>query len=194
MAEEGLPAGRVRVIENGVDLDKFQTATPPDTGGALVRMGAVANLRPVKNIDGLVRAAVHICREHPRVRFEVAGDGELRADLDRQVRAAGLSDRFTLVGPVADVPGFLSTLDVAVLCSHSESMSNALLEYMAAGRAIVATDVGANGRLVRHGREGLIVPAGDDAALAGALGRYLSDPGLARQLPPSRSSPVRDLR
>jgi glycosyltransferase involved in cell wall biosynthesis len=61
-------------------------------------------------------------------------------------------------------------------------MSNALLEYMAAGRAIVATDVGANGRLVRHEREGLMVPAGDDATLAGALRRYLRDPALARTL------------
>ena len=182
LAEERLPAERVRVIENGVDLDKFQSAPPPDTGRAVVRVGAVANLRPVKNIDGLVRAAAQICRVHAGAHFEVAGDGELRGELERQVLAAGLSDRFRLVGPVTDVPEFLSRLDVAVLCSHSESMSNALLEYMAAGRAIVATDVGANGRLVRHEREGLIVPAGDDAALAGALGRYLRDPALARTL------------
>jgi L-malate glycosyltransferase len=182
LAEGGLPPERVRVIENGVDLDRFPTPTPPNTGRAAVRIGAVANLRPVKNIDGLVRAAAHVCREHPRARFEVAGEGELRADLEGQARAAGLADRFTLVGPVADVPGFLSRLDVAVLCSHSESMSNALLEYMAAGRAIVATDVGANARIVRHEREGLIVPAGDDASLAQGVCRYLRDPALAIRL------------
>jgi glycosyltransferase involved in cell wall biosynthesis len=78
------------------------------------------------------------------------------------------------------VASFLGSLDVAVLPSHSESMSNALLEYMAAGRAIVATDVGANAQLVRHGREGLIVPPGDEVALGRAIRQFLSEPGLAR--------------
>jgi L-malate glycosyltransferase len=182
VANEGLPTGQVRVIENGVDLDRFPVTRPPDTGGQAVRIGAVANLRAVKNIDGLVRATAVVCRADSRVRFEVAGEGDERPNLESQIRAAGLGDRFTLSGIARDVPGFLAGLDIAVLCSHSESMSNALLEYMAAGRAIVATDVGSNGRVVRHEREGLIVARGDDEALAKAIERLLSDPGLARRL------------
>jgi glycosyltransferase involved in cell wall biosynthesis len=77
---------------------------------------------------------------------------------------------------VADVAGFLRTVDIAVLPSHSEGMSNALLEYMAAGRAVIATDVGANPQLVRHGKDGLIVPPGDGAAMVDAIGELLAHP------------------
>jgi len=181
-ANEGLKADRVRVIENGVDIERFPVTRPPDTGGQLVRIGAVANLRAVKNIDGLVRVAAEICRNRPHVRFEIAGDGEERTALESQIRAHGVADRFSLTGTVCNVPGFLAGLDIAVLGSHSESMSNALLEYMAAGRAIIATDVGSNGRVVRHEREGLIVPRGNDGALVKAIERLLADPTLARGL------------
>lgn len=177
---EGVPVGKVAVLENGVDLDRFADVLPPRQTPA-VRVGCVANLRPVKNIDGLMRAAKRVCDEFPDVRFEVVGDGEQRAALDALHRELGLGGRFVLRGSEADVPGFLRSVDVAVLPSHSEGMSNALLESMAAGRAVVATDVGANPKLVRDGEHGLIVPPGQDAALAVAIGRYVRDAGLARR-------------
>lgn len=192
LAAEGIPPSRVNVIENGVDLDRFPPAPPPDTGRAIVRVGAVANLRPVKNIDGLLRATAIVGRSDPRVRLDVAGAGDLRPELEEQIRRSGLEDTVRLLGSVGDVPGFLAGLDVAVLPSHSESMSNALLEYMAAGRAIVATDVGSNARLVRPGREGLIVPSGDDTALAGAIQRYLRSPPLAREFGAAARGRARD--
>jgi glycosyltransferase involved in cell wall biosynthesis len=181
IAAESLPSDRVKVIENGVDLGRFRPGRPPDTTGRTVRVGAVANLRPVKNIDGLIRVAERLCREDSRLHFEVAGEGDQRPDLERAIHQAGLSGRFVLRGAVSDIPDFLASLDVAVLCSHSESMSNAVLEYMAAGRAIVATAVGANSRLVRHGREAIIVPPRDEAALGHGIRAYLDCPELARQ-------------
>ena len=99
--------------------------------------------------------------------FHVAGEGEQRPELERLIADLGLGDRFRLVGNVADVPGFLAGLDVAVLPSHAEGMSNAVLEYMAAGRPVVATDVGANAHLL----------GGGDARRAGAAGR----PGAGRR-------------
>jgi glycosyltransferase involved in cell wall biosynthesis len=182
LVADGSPADQVRLIENGLDLDRFPPGPVPDTSRSVVRIGAVANLRPVKNIDGLLRAVAIVCRSDPRVRLDVAGAGELRRELEEQIRVSGLAGQARLLGSVGDVPGFLAGVDVAVLPSHSESMSNALLEYMAAGRAIVATDVGASSRLVRPGREGLIVPPGDDIALAEAIQRYLRSPSLARDL------------
>lgn len=182
LSTERLPDARVRVIENGVDLDRFPSVRPPDTCGSVVRIGAVANLRPVKNIDGLIRVATDICRNDHRIQFEVAGEGEQRTALEAQIGANGLSSQFMLRGSVDDIPAFLGGLDVAVLPSHSESMSNALLEYMAAGRAIVATDVGSNARLVRHGREGLVVRPADDRALADAVRQLVDHPELARTL------------
>ena len=74
------------------------------------------------------------------------------------------------------MPAFLRSVEIAVLPSHSEGMSNALLEYMSAGRAVIATDVGANATLVRDRKDGLIVPPGDEAALVEALGELLAHP------------------
>ncbi len=182
VAAEGLPADRVAVLGNGVDLDRFAGFAQPFTAAGGVRVGCVANLRPVKNVDGLLRAARRVCDRFPHVLFEVAGDGEQRAELEQLRDELDLGERFQFRGSVADVPAFLRTLDVAVLPSHSEGMSNALLEYMAAGRAIVATDAGANAQLVRDGQHGLIVPPGDVVALADAIERLLGDPAGAVRL------------
>jgi glycosyltransferase involved in cell wall biosynthesis len=176
VGREGHRADRVVVLENGVDTARFNRLLYPDTSKPRVKVGCVANLRPVKNVDGLMRAAKDALARFPKLAFEVAGDGEQRAELERLHAELGLGDRFKLRGSVADVAGFLRTVDIAVLPSHSEGMSNALLEYMSAGRAVVATAVGANAELVRHRRDGLVVPAGDGAALVGAFGELLADP------------------
>src|SRR5205823_6080644 len=121
-----------------VDLEAF-TALPPPARGPVRHVGVVANLRPVKGVDLFLRAAALVAARHPHARFHVAGTGEQRPELERLIADLGLTGRVTLAGAVADVPAFLAGLDVAVLPSHAEGMSNALLEYMAAGRPAVAT-------------------------------------------------------
>jgi glycosyltransferase involved in cell wall biosynthesis len=175
---EGGPARKVVVLENGVDLGRFAALPPPEPGRPTRRVGAVANLRPVKAIDVLIRAAARV----PGATFHVAGEGEQRPELERLIADLGLTGRFHLHGAVADVPAFLGSLDVAVLCSHAEGMSNAVLEAMAAARPVVATDVGANGHLLRGGELGVLVPANDPAALAAAVGGLLADPARAARL------------
>jgi glycosyltransferase involved in cell wall biosynthesis len=181
---EGPRPESVVVLENGVDLERFERLPllqmPPT--GQPVQMGAVANLRPVKGLDVLVEAAARLTAEHPEAHFEVAGEGEARPGLETQIARHKLAGRFVLRGGISDIPDFLGRLHVAVLCSHAEGMSNALLEYMAAGRAVVATAVGAATELIRDGVEGLLVPPGDAAALAAAMGRLLRKPGLAERL------------
>jgi len=169
-------AERVVVLENGVDTVKFNRFMLPDTSKKRVRVGCVANLRPVKNIDGLMRAAQAALARFPQLVFEVAGDGDERAELERLHTKLGLGERFILRGSVANVAEFLRTVEVAVLPSHSEGMSNALLEYMAAGRAVIATDVGANAAILRHRKDGLIVAPGDGPALVEAIGEMLANP------------------
>jgi glycosyltransferase involved in cell wall biosynthesis len=164
------------VLENGVQTNRIKRFVLPDTSKKQVRVGCVANLRPVKNIDGLMRAAQLALARFPQLVFEVVGDGERRAELERLRAELELGERFVLRGSVPDVPGFLRSVDVAVLPSHSEGMSNALLEYMAAGRAVIATDVGANAKLLDGGRCGLLVPPGDTTALVDALGTMLANP------------------
>jgi glycosyltransferase involved in cell wall biosynthesis len=167
---------QVVVLENGVDTERFRGFLLPDTSKKRVRIGCVANLRPVKNIDGLMHAVRPLCQRYPQLMVEVAGDGEQRPALEQLQQQLGLGDRFILRGRVANVPEFLRRVDIAVLPSHSESLSNALLEYMAAGRAIVATDVGANATVLRHQRDGLIVPPGNVAALTAAIEQMLQEP------------------
>ena len=173
---EGLADDRVIVLENGVDTCRFNRFLLPDTSKPRVRVGCVANLRSVKNVAGLMRAARSALERFPNLRFEVAGEGDERANLERLHAELGLGDRFILRGSIADVGSFLRTVEIVVLPSHSEGMSNALLEAMSAGRAVIATDVGANARLVQHEKSGLIVPPANEAAIVEAIGRYLANP------------------
>jgi glycosyltransferase involved in cell wall biosynthesis len=179
VADEGLSPGRVAVLENGVDLSRFPDSRAP---ARTRRVGVTANLRAVKGLDVFVRAAAEVSAAHPGATFHVAGEGPLRPELERLAKEVGLGERLSLRGSVADVPDFLAGLEVAVLPSLTEGMSNALLEYMAAGRAIVATAVGGNVRLIEDGVSGLLAPPGDAGRLAAAVGRLLSDPALAARL------------
>jgi glycosyltransferase involved in cell wall biosynthesis len=178
---EGGSVRKVRVLENGVDVQHFAALRPPN-GRRTPRIGAVANLRPVKAIDLLIRAARRVLTDRLNASFHVAGDGEQRPELERLIAELRLQGRFVLHGALADIPGFLATLDVAVLCSHAEGMSNAVLEAMAAGRPVVATDVGANGHLLRNGELGVLVPPGDEGALAEAIHGVLDDPARSARL------------
>ena len=188
IASDRLAPQRVIVMENGVDVERFAGFPPPDTARVPVRIGAVANLRPVKGLDVLVCAAAELVKAHPHVEFEIAGAGEQRAELESLIEKRQLGEQFRLRGAISDVPAFLASLDITVLCSRSEGMSNALLEYMAAGRAIVATRVGANERLIRDGKDGLLVPAESSNALAEALVRLLTEPMLSIRLGASARS------
>ncbi|HXG11935.1 MAG TPA: glycosyltransferase [Gemmataceae bacterium] len=175
----------VVVLENGVDLARFAMSKGHPSArikDRARRVGMVANLRPVKEPGVFLQAARIVTAAEPDVRFEIAGEGELRPWLEEEITRQGLQGGFRLAGAVADVPGFLAGLDVAVLCSCSEGQSNALLEYMAAGRAVVATAVGGNLELIEPGVNGLLVPPGDPEELARAIIRLLREPALAARL------------
>jgi L-malate glycosyltransferase len=158
----------VRVLENGVDLDRFLEIEAPAgrACGSARRVGIVANLRPVKGLDVFLEAARQVAAVIPEATFHIAGEGEGRAALERQAKELGLTSRVEFCGRVSDIPGFLATLNVAVLSSRCEGMSNAILEYMAAGLPVVATAVGAAPQIIEHGIHGWLVPPGDGAALA----------------------------
>jgi glycosyltransferase involved in cell wall biosynthesis len=184
VAAEGAPPKSVMVLENGVDLERFNHVPPlrmPGPGEP-VRIGIIANLRAVKGVDLLIEAAAQLSAEFPAAHFEVAGEGEERQELEARIAAHNLQGRFVLRGGISEIPSFLRWLHIAVLCSHAEGMSNALLEYMAAGRAVVATAVGAAPELIEDEQHGLLVCPGDAEALAAAIARLLHEPGLAEHL------------
>jgi glycosyltransferase involved in cell wall biosynthesis len=181
LRDEELAEDRVVVLENGVDLDRFPRTTRK-TGSGFRHVGVVANLRPVKGLDTFIRAASVLASLRSDVTFHVAGEGPLRADLSRLATECGLQNRFVFEGAIADVPSFLAGLDVAVLPSRSEGMSNALLEYMAAEKPIVATAIDGNRQLIDDEIHGLLVAPDDVGQLVASTSRLLDDTVLAEQL------------
>jgi glycosyltransferase involved in cell wall biosynthesis len=145
-------------------------------------IGAVGGLRPEKAFGLLVRAAKGLRDERGDVHVVIAGDGPERQRLEDMIATEGLDGVVHLLGYRDDVPAVVSALDVAVCCSEREGSPLSVLEFMRAARPIVATDVGGIPDLVRDGEDGILVPAGDPAALAAAIAKLLGDPELAGEL------------
>ncbi len=129
-----------------------------------------------------MRAAAEFVKSHPTITFRVAGEAEMRSELQRLIASLGLQDRFQLLGTVTDIPAFLAGLDIAVLCSQTEGAPNAIMEYMVAGLPIVATAVGGNAEMIEAETSGLLVPPGDVAGLSAAIDRLVRDNSLATRV------------
>jgi glycosyltransferase involved in cell wall biosynthesis len=175
-------AGRVVVIPNGVDVDRFSPAPDRPRDAGPVTIGTLANLRPEKGLADLVSAAAIVRSVHPDARLMIWGEGPLRSELERRLGQIGLDRSVALPGSTANPEAALQRLDVFVLPSLSEACSNGLLEAMATGLPVIATSVGGNAALVEEGLTGLLVPPGDPSALAKAIIRLIENPTLARDL------------
>jgi sugar transferase (PEP-CTERM/EpsH1 system associated) len=184
-----VPAARVTRIINGVDTERFAPARErgavpdwPFARSACV-LGTVGRLAPVKNQTLLARAFVRALEIVPalrsRLRLAIVGDGSLRTEISDTLARAGASDLTWLPGSREDIADILQNLDVFVLPSIAEGISNTILEAMATGLPVVATNVGGNAELVADGATGLLVPPGDVEALARGMLRY-ADAGVAQ--------------
>jgi glycosyltransferase involved in cell wall biosynthesis len=165
------------VIPNAVDLEAVPRARLDGDPPQVVTVGRLA---APKDPLTLVHALARI--DATPFRALVVGDGPDRASVEAEVRALGLQAVVELAGIRGDVAGLLASGDVFVLSSRSEGAPMSILEAMAAGLPVVATDVGGVGELVAHGVTGLLAPPGDPDALAAALERLLADPALRRTL------------
>jgi glycosyltransferase involved in cell wall biosynthesis len=182
LAADGLSRDKLFVIGNALSADVFASvpAALPRRPGSL-RVGMVARMNArYKNHSGFLRVAKRINLQMPDVEFLLAGDGPLRAELEREAQTLGIGDRVVFLGDRRDVPAVMASLDVAVLTSDSESLSNAILEAMAAGLPVVAFRVGGNAELVNEQR-GELVSAGDEEGVAAAVERLLSAPSMRAQ-------------
>ncbi|MFV0422326.1 glycosyltransferase [Oleidesulfovibrio sp.] len=143
--------------------------------------GIVANLRPVKSHEVFLKAAAKVRKKLPQVRFVLIGDGDRAQDLRLLVRKLKLNDSVLFAGRRPDVTTLLPAFDIGVLSSRSESFSNALIEYMAAGLPVVATDVGGVREALAESSAGRIVPVGNVRALSASMLALLTDEAAAQR-------------
>jgi len=180
--QENARTENIVVVPNLIEIERYANIAPWTAVKAPNprRVGIVGNLKPVKGTDVFIDAAKIVLETHPDVQFELAGTGEMEP-YQSQVEQLGIASNVRFFGSLADVPAFLSTLDVAVLSSRSEGLPNAIMEYMAAGRPCVVTAVGGCGELIRHEQNGLLVPPENPSALAEGIVDLLNHPDRAEQ-------------
>lgn len=179
----GVKPEKISQIYNGVDTAKFTPRPDRQTDAADKRpltLGTVGRMDLVKDQPALCRAFIALVEQFPEqdLRLILVGDGEKYAHCQQLLTDAGVLDRVTLPGSRPDVDHWLRKMDIFVLPSLAEGISNTILEAMASGLPVVATDVGGNAELVADTETGFIVPPSNPAALAAALGHYLNNPGL----------------
>jgi len=187
----GVGADKVKHICNGVDVHRFrprgdarlQLGPEGFIRQDTVVVGTVGRMQTVKDQPTLVRAFVRLIQSEPQARRQlrlvVIGDGPLREECRMLLRDAGAEELAWLPGERSDIPEIMRALDIFVLPSIAEGISNTILEAMASGLPVVATRVGGNHELVREGETGLLVPAADPSAMAEAIRVYLVDRGRA---------------
>ena len=173
----GIPERKVRHISNGVDIHNFRPRPPGEgTKGDDVVIGSVTRFAAIKDPLNLVEAYVALCRQGVRARLVMIGDGELHETARQLLRDADLQSVSWLPGSRDDIAEQLRLMDIYVLGSLREGISNTILEAMASGLPVVATDTGGNAELIEDGVNGVLVPPGDRDALAEAIAAYLNNP------------------
>ena len=185
-----VPTKKITQVYNGVDLSRFKLSDnkpvallPPDfRAPELMLIGTVGRLDPVKDQITLVQAFIELIKTDPaarnKVRLIVVGAGALLPKLLELSREAGLSELIWFAGERHDVADIMQTLDLFVLPSINEGISNTILEAMATALPVIATDVGGNPELVIDGLTGYLVPKQDPIAMADVFKRYLDKPAL----------------
>lgn len=188
----GVSPKKLSQVYNGVDTELFhprdklgeESLVPGNFGPNSIVIGTVGRLAKVKDQLTLVRAFTRLIEETPvfrdRVRLALIGDGPMKQEVWSLLENAGLLDLTWMPGPRNNVHEVLRSFDIFVLPSMNEGISNTILEAMATGLPVIATDVGGNPELVEHSRTGLLVPPSDSEAMAKAMKEYLDDSEMMR--------------
>jgi len=175
------PRENIRYLANGVDLRRFATASDRGQGQDSVTVGSIGALRAEKNYSRLIKAVASIEADHA-IRLEIAGDGPARASLVKAIKDAGGGARMALPGATSSPEGAYGRFDIFALSSDTEQAPLSLMEAMAAGLPVVATDVGDIAGMLSAENRPFVTPLGDDTAYANALKALAADPALRMRL------------
>jgi glycosyltransferase involved in cell wall biosynthesis len=189
LIDDGVPAEKITVLYNGLNLERLvpestkaeilsQLSLPNSSGNRYVTI--VANMRlEVKNYPMFLNAARRVSEQVPEANFLLAGEGELTEGLKLLAEELGIAHKTHFLGRCDRVAELLSISDICVLSSKAEGFSNSILEYMAAGKPVVATDVGGAREVIGEGTTGYLVKSGDDAEMADKIIHLLTNPVIA---------------
>jgi len=194
LVNDGYDPAKIVVIHNGVDLTRFDATPEPERlrrelglADDTPLVAVVSRLTRLKGLEYFLEAAARVSERHPDARFLVIGetspmDRDYRGELERFAARVGIADRVIFTGLRTDVPVLLASVNVSVMPSLNEALSNVLLESMAAGAPTVATRVGGTPEALIDGVTGLLVPPADADAMATAIMRMLSDDAMAARM------------
>ncbi len=184
---EGVEPSKLHTIYNGVDLSAFD---PSIQDGALRRhlgldrvvrlVGIVGRLAPEKDHQTFLHSARLVVERHPDVRFLIVGNGPLRSELDAMIRKLKLQAHVHMLESQQPITPIFAALDMVVVSSRYEGCCNVILEAMAMGKPVIATDVGGNPELVSHEETGFLIPPGEPQAMAEAIERLLQQRSRAQ--------------
>jgi glycosyltransferase involved in cell wall biosynthesis len=184
--QSGIAPQKIRVIDNGIDLRQFGSASPTLAKelrkGDKLLIGTAGRLVPQKGMQYFLRAAREILNEFPNVLFAIVGDGPERSTLEALSKELGIEKNVTFTGARSDMPNVLASLDIFVLASVDEGMPMVLLETLASGRPAIASDVGGVAKLVVPGETGILVRRADVDGLTLSIRSLVINSDLRQRL------------
>lgn len=194
VTDEHEPYEKIRLCYNGIDTRNFNPenrARMEELRDAPLIIGTVCALRPEKGLTTLAEAFAQIARDTPEVRLVIVGSGSMLAKLESMRAAFHLEDRWLFVPSTSDVVPWLHSIDIFVLPSLSEAFSNSLMEAMACGCAVVASQVGGNVELVEDGETGMLFRPADAVSLAAALSKLIHKPAVRLRIAAAGTQRIR---
>lgn len=195
---ERIPLSKIQVIYNGNSANVSTSSTPGndestfDIGASSRLIGLVANIRPIKKIDDLIRAFSLVSREFTDAELVIVGSGDSK-ELEELAGDFKLSEKVHFLGGQSNARLFIKKFDVAVSCSESEGFSNSIIEYMQCMVPVVCNDVGGNGEIVINNETGFLVPKDNIEELADKICQVLREPDQAKNMAIKASDYVSEL-
>jgi glycosyltransferase involved in cell wall biosynthesis len=171
---------QLSVVRNGLDLERFRSV--PLAIGERIRIVSIGSLLPVKRWDRLLRVAAELRQRGLDCLIQIVGDGWFRRQLEQQTRDLGVTDCIEFIGYTDNIPDLLADARFLVHTSDSEGCPNVVMEAMACGRAVVATDAGDVPSLVEDGKTGFVIPRGDEGTLLARIVTLMTDHDLCRRM------------